>query len=87
MIGMDIKLDGDGCWPELNPDECLDLTDVEWKVALLQNGTVRGKPTVLLRVDVEGGRPILLQTTLALFLAAAEAFKGRMEFLAGESRG
>lgn len=87
MIGMDIKLDGDGCWPELDVGACLDLTDVPWKVALLQNGTVNGKPTVVLRVDVEGSRPILLQTTLALFLAAARAFEGRMAFLAGESLG
>jgi hypothetical protein len=46
-------------------------------VAALPRGTVSGKPTVTFRVDLPDGTVVLAETTLSLFLSAADAFKAR----------
>jgi hypothetical protein len=79
MIPMEVILDGDGCWPDLGPKrQHGQLVDAELRgVAALPRGTVSGKPTVTFRVDLPDGRTVLAETTLALFLTAADAFKAR----------
>jgi hypothetical protein len=76
MIPLSIILDGDGCWPDLAEKEVVeaDLT----AVAPLEHGTALGKPTVTFRVDLPDGKVVLAQTTLSLFLSAADAFKARL---------
>jgi hypothetical protein len=53
-------------------------------------GTVKGqdgtsKSGVLLRIDVKGGPTIVLETTLAIFLATADAFRGGEQFDANKA--
>lgn len=43
----------------------------------LSQGTTGGKPVVWILIDVPGGKPVMAQTTLALFLTAADALKAR----------
>lgn len=83
MPSLDIKLDGDNCWPELRELVGTDrLIDVELKaVALLPGGMASGKASVTLRIDLPDGRVVLAQTSADLFCAAARAFVGRQEFL------
>lgn len=83
MIAFDIILDGDGdgAWPDLREKGYAKGT-IDGATAL-PNGTVSGKPTVTFRIgvaDPTGQEPpgvVLAETTLALFLTAADAFKAR----------
>ena len=83
MPGLSIILDGDGCWPDLvdkAPEQ------VKWdshvgipSIAKLPMGTVQGNDSVALRLDMPNGDVILTQLTMKLFLAAADAFRARMD--------
>lgn len=83
MPELSIILDGDGCWPDLHgkPPE-----QVKWdshvgvpSIARLPMGTVQGNDSVAFRVDLPNGDAIITQLTMKLFLAAADAFRARME--------
>lgn len=68
-------------WPELDIDDprvivAMD-TDASLDVTGLQAGMASGKPSVVLRVNLPDGRIILTETSLALFLTAADALKTR----------
>lgn len=76
MISLDIQLDGDGCWPDLGQKLYNEATLTS--VALLQAGTVSGKPTVSFRVETEDGHILIAQTTLSLLLSACDAMKARV---------
>jgi hypothetical protein len=43
----------------------------------LTEGTEGGKPSVMVRADLPDGRTVIAQTTLALFLAAADVLRAR----------
>jgi hypothetical protein len=51
------------------PDEAL------VQLAMLREGTVGNRPSVTIRLDLPDGRVVLAQTSLRLFLAAAEVFR------------
>lgn len=72
MIPLEIILDGQGCWPDLQKKKFQVGKFVA--VAGLPHGTQRGKPTVSVRIEVDG-EVVLAETTLALFLTAADALK------------
>lgn len=75
MIPLDVILDGDNCWPDLKERG---FTEGEFTaVAALPQGTVQGRPTVAVRVELPDGTVVLAETTLALFLTAADAMKAR----------
>jgi hypothetical protein len=75
VIPLEIILDGDNCWPDL---KAKGFTEGELRgVATLPQGTVSGKPTVTVRVELPDGTVVLAETTLSLFLSAADAFKAR----------
>jgi hypothetical protein len=75
VIGLNIILDGDGCWPDLREKKMHEVRlDA---VAAMARGTQSGKPTVMCRVNLPDGSVVVAETTLALFLAAADAFRIR----------
>jgi hypothetical protein len=43
----------------------------------MPHGTVLGRPTVLFRMTLPDGQDVFAETTLALFLTAADALKAR----------
>lgn len=47
------------------------------KVIGMPQGTVQGKPTVILRATLPDGREVFIETTLALFVVAARALLAR----------
>lgn len=79
MIGLDLQMDGDGCWPDLKEKlaagklEAGTLTGM----ALLANGTESGKHTVTFRVEMPDGTTVTAETTLALLWMGVNAFKTR----------
>jgi len=52
--------------------ECHDL-----RVGGLADGTASGKPTVIVSAVTPDGKPVVVETTLALFLSAADALKAK----------
>lgn len=75
MIALDVFVDGDACWPDLTERG---FVEGRWVgIAALSHGTVSGKPTVTVRIDLPDGQTVLAETTLALFQGAAAAFRGR----------
>jgi hypothetical protein len=87
MPVIDVRLDGDNCWPDLKAKvEAGRLIHIKGDgppigLAMLEGGMVSGKPSVALRIDLPDGRTVLAETSVELFLTAAAAVRGRMDFL------
>jgi hypothetical protein len=66
---------GDGAWPDIvgRVDYHLGNDAKPIQIALLKAGMASGKPSVTIRIDLPDGKVVLAETSLALFLAAAEA--------------
>lgn len=80
MPAMKIIMDGDGCWPDLKLGgrPVIHTTD-PIEVALLRGGMKSGKASVGIRINLEDGRTVIAETSLALFTAAADAFRARLD--------
>lgn len=85
MAYLDLRLDGDGCWPELvECEERGDLIagmgeDTTLGLALLERGMASGKPSVTIRVNLADGRVVMAQTSLELLEAAVRAMRVRID--------
>lgn len=80
MTPLTIILDGDAAWPDLAPDapDRPELIEGHLEaVAGIANGTANGHPAVAFRIELPDGSVVLAQTTLALFLTAAEGIAAR----------
>lgn len=65
-------------WPELSaPDAKVHHTNKPIGVTALAGGMQSGKPSVALRIDLDDGAVVIAETSLALFLTAADALKAR----------
>jgi hypothetical protein len=66
---------GDGAWPEIvgRVDYHLGNDAKPIQIALLKAGMGSGKSSVTIRIDLPDGKIVLAETSLALFIAAAEA--------------
>lgn len=72
MPGLDVTTNVDlNPWREIDPDTMI-AGDV-MKVGLLPDGTVHGRPTVLLKAVTLDGQVVVLQTTWLLFKTAYAA--------------
>jgi hypothetical protein len=79
---LQIHPSAEGIWPDLQPlaleGQLLqamgpDAPAIE--VALLRGGMVSGAPSVTIRINLPDGRVVLTETSLQLFLAAADALR------------
>lgn len=81
MVHLVIKLEGDGVWTDLVKDDeriiHIGNGAPPLQITVLEGGMTSGKPSVSLRVDLPDGRIVIAETSLALLLAAADAFKAR----------
>lgn len=79
MIGLEIILDGEGCWPDLITENIMMVhlgnESPAIQVAGLGEGMLSGKPSVSFRLDLPNGTVVIAETSLALFLTAADALK------------
>ena len=78
MPSLDIHLDGDKCWPDLEAkrEQIIHVTE-HLEVAALSGGMQSGRPSVALRIDLPDGRVVIAETSMRLFLGAARAFRAR----------
>lgn len=81
MAMLKVILDGDGCWPDLPGKEVIHLGNLSMpiQIATLPGGLSSGKTSVSIRIDLPDGKVVIAETTLALFLSAAETFKVHYE--------
>ena len=88
MPTIDVNLDGDNAWPDLEnrAPEIVYLADSVWQLAVLEGGMASGAPSLALRLDAEPGhlavRPdgpgvVIAETSLAAWIAATCALRGR----------
>jgi hypothetical protein len=69
-----IILDGEGAWPDLKGRIVHHATTFE--VAALASGMTSGSPSVGIRIDLPDGSAVMAETSLKLFLTAADALRG-----------
>jgi len=70
-----LHLDGTGAWPDLALREAKIVTDFE--LAVLPRGTAQGRPSVVLRVNLDDGQVVIVQTSLRLLTQALAAVHAR----------
>lgn len=71
-----VKTEADGgAWPDLadKRDRVIEVDAAE--VCGLSRGMESGKPSVAMRLDLPDGRTVIFQTSLQLFLTAADVLK------------
>jgi hypothetical protein len=77
MPNLSIHPNGDGCWPDMaqaiRSGQVIHVQDLE--VAGLAAGMTSGKPSVAIRIDLPDGRIVFAETSLRLFLTAADALR------------
>lgn len=69
MPALTVKFDGEAAWPDLATRHVHNHNE-PIEVAVLEKGMASGKPSVAIRLDIEGGS-IIAQTSAALFVQAA----------------
>ncbi len=74
MVQLRIILDADRCWPDLDGVDVVEAKSIE--VARMIHGTTSGASAVMIRFNMPDGTTVIGQTTMALFMGAAAAFKG-----------
>ena len=86
MTMIHLLLEGDGAFRDLQGKEDLviDLADKPFTVAALDQGTIGGMPSVMIRLDLPDGRVVLQQTTARLWITVARALRGRWPDELGE---
>lgn len=78
MIQMNVLLEGDKCWPDLEQKAIdnkvihLDGNDLPpIQVGVIEGGLASGRPSLTLRIDLPDGKVILAETTARLFCTSA----------------
>lgn len=71
-ISLGVHINGDDCWPDLAEKGFIAGSFVA--IARLSKGTVSGKSSVTVRIELPDGRTVLAETSLALLRQAVAAF-------------
>lgn len=72
--------EGDGVWPDLvsRMDDVIHLKDEDViQVSALSAGMESGRPSVAFRFDLPDGQVVIAETSVRLFLVAAEILRAR----------
>jgi hypothetical protein len=79
MESLELQLDGDGCWKDLQAKQINGKLELGVLVgmALLKNGTPNGNHTVTMRIEMPDGRTVTCETTLTLLRTATLALVTR----------
>ena len=72
MLALRIFVSADGMMEGEDPKKIVEATDIS--IGVLEKGTVSGAPSVPIALKLPDGTPVLAQTSLKLFQAAARVF-------------
>lgn len=75
MVSISIVLE-EPAWPDVDLRKVVYL-DSMIGVTGLENGMKSGKPSVAFRFDLPDGKIVIAETSMALFLTAADALKAK----------
>jgi hypothetical protein len=78
MPSIQLHREGDGCWPDLKLDDCLQADSDSLQIALLSEGMESGLPSVVMRVETTEGQTVLIQTSWRALRAAALGIQARV---------
>jgi len=70
---IDLRLDGDGAWPDLEDRPIIHLTDIG--MSGLRDGMKGGGPSIVFRLDLPDGQTVIAETSLGLLESALNALK------------
>lgn len=76
---IDLKMDGDGAWPDLaaRRADVIHLAETTIGLASLAGGMASGRPSVALRIDLPDGRPVVVETSWRALATAVQALAAR----------
>ncbi len=77
MPALSIFLDGPEAFTPIPSGATVHHVTKAMEVALLEGGMASGKPSVMLRLELPDGSVVIAETSLALFMMAADAFEAR----------
>ena len=79
MLAITLRLDGDGMLDDLGDRELVHLGNdaPPLRVGALAGGMASGRTSVAFGFELPDGRVVLAETSLRLFLAAADALRAR----------
>lgn len=81
MLAIDLHLHGDNAYPDLagRPEAVIHLGNDAPPIGItaLAGGMMSGNASVMLRIDLPDGRVVLAETSLRLFLGAADMLRAR----------
>lgn len=86
MPVVQIILAGDKCWPDLKDKQ--KAGKLNWLGGLhgtpiqftaLPGGMTSGLPSIALRIDIPGGRVVVAETSMQMFLTVARAFAAKYQ--------
>lgn len=86
MIALDLNLNGEEVWTDLADRDVIYVEDGMLRLAVQPHGTVRGEPSVLVRIDLPSGHVVMTQTSWRLLSAAAKAIAAQYGWLGGMDR-
>lgn len=90
MPSIDLRLDQDGCWPDVGVKQqagLLKTSETPIGMALLLAGMKDGRPSVSLRIDLPDGQLVLAQTSLRLLSSAVRAMEVKATLRVGPPQG
>lgn len=78
MASINLKLNGDGAFPELKGKKIHHVKS-PIDIALLKGGMKSGKHSVVIKVELENGEIVFIETSATLFMSTAVGIKARIE--------
>jgi hypothetical protein len=85
MIALDLSLDGNGGWPDLEErDDVIYIEDGTLAIAVRRNGTTGGEPSIMLRIDLPSGHVVITQTSWRLLSTAVNAIAAQYGWMGGQ---
>lgn len=71
---IDIKLQGDNAWPDLQDKGVIHGGSV-WRLVALRGGMASGRTSITLRLDLADGNAVIAETSVRAWLAAADILR------------
>jgi hypothetical protein len=74
---IDLKLDGDGAWPDVDARTVVHLAETEIGMAVLAGGMMSGRESVAFRFRLPSGRDVIAETSWRALATAVQAIAAR----------
>lgn len=74
---IELNLDGEGAWPDLDRDTVIHLADITIGLTVLAGGMASGRASVAFRLRLPDGRDVVAETSWRALATAAQAIAVR----------